>query len=459
MIGRLRSYGLVLRTAMYVLPLIAFVLAGYVRAKFIKDGIGFSRNEILYLALFTTTVWAVVAERQKVTSIGKVSAENTGIKAALAASGITYVVILIALFVIHQFNFSRSYIILSALFLFILTAVVRSLFRVLISQFAELKAPMRLLVVGVGRAAAAAATQLERNEFVRCRVVGYIRLRGEEIQVADAPVFRLGETERIESANPESIVIALSPEQLGDFGLCIRKLRRLSKPIRVIVDVHSRLLVRDRVEQIGRLQMLDVDPGPTWSFQYHYAKRAFDLLFSSCALLVFGLPMGLVALAVKASSPGPVLFRQRRVGRNGKLFTMYKFRTMKMASSSDGDTQWTTQSDPRRTRLGTFLRRTSLDELPQFLNVLMGEMSVVGPRPERPHFVREFRNNIASYDTRHYVNVGMTGWAQVNGLRGDTSISKRIQYDLYYLQHWTLQFDLKIIWLTLFGGFAGKNAY
>jgi exopolysaccharide biosynthesis polyprenyl glycosylphosphotransferase len=262
----------------------------------------------------------------------------------------------------------------------------------------------------------------------------------------------------MEAADIEAIVIALPPDRYRDFGACIRKLRRLSKPIRVTIDIGPKMLVRDRVVQIGHLQMLDVDPGPTSSFQYHFEKRVFDLLFSSLVLVVSALPMLFIAIAIKATSPGPVMFKQRRVGRNGRLFTMYKFRTMK-AAGGEGDTRWTTEYDPRRTSLGTFLRKTSLDELPQFFNVLRGEMSVVGPRPERPHFVSQFRNKIASYDTRHYVNVGITGWAQVNGLRGDTSISKRIQYDLFYLTHWTFQLDLKIIWLTMVGGFAGRNAY
>lgn len=138
---------------------------------------------------------------------------------------------------------------------------------------------------------------------------------------------------------------------------------------------------------------------------------------------------------------------------------MYKFRSMQVAPAEDGDSRWTAENDPRRTRFGAFLRRTSLDELPQFFNVLKGDMSVVGPRPERPYFVKKFRTDIALYQTRHHLNVGITGWAQVNGLRGDTSIQRRVRYDLYYLQHWSLMLDIRIILMTLWGGFMGKNAY
>jgi exopolysaccharide biosynthesis polyprenyl glycosylphosphotransferase len=192
---------------------------------------------------------------------------------------------------------------------------------------------------------------------------------------------------------------------------------------------------------------------------YFLFKRIFDMVFSSAVLLVLAIPMLAIALAIRVTSRGPILFRQQRVGRNGKVFTMYKFRTMRVASTHEGDTLWTGEDDPRRTAIGTFLRKSSLDELPQFFNVLKGEMSVVGPRPERPHFVGKFRKNITLYQTRHHLDVGITGWAQVNGLRGDTSIPKRVRYDLYYLHHWSLLFDMRIILMTIWGGFMGKNAY
>jgi lipopolysaccharide/colanic/teichoic acid biosynthesis glycosyltransferase len=152
---------------------------------------------------------------------------------------------------------------------------------------------------------------------------------------------------------------------------------------------------------------------------------------------------------------------QERIGLNGKPFKMYKFRTMHMSEtdSEEGDTRWTTQDDPRRTWLGVFLRKTSLDELPQFINVLKGDMSVVGPRPERPHFVRQFLQDVARYNHRHCLKVGITGWAQVNGWRGNTSINKRIEYDLYYLQNWSFTFDLRIIVMTIFSALIDRNAY
>ena len=169
--------------------------------------------------------------------------------------------------------------------------------------------------------------------------------------------------------------------------------------------------------------------------------------------------MLLIAVAIRLTSPGPVLFVQDRVGLNGRLFRMYKFRTMKAGGPTDSDTEHTTANDPRRTRLGAFLRASSLDELPQFFNVLRGDMSVVGPRPEMPYFVKKFQYEVVQYNTRHYLKVGITGWAQVNGWRGDTSIAKRVECDLHYLRNWSLWFDIRIICATLWRGFFSKNAY
>jgi exopolysaccharide biosynthesis polyprenyl glycosylphosphotransferase len=167
----------------------------------------------------------------------------------------------------------------------------------------------------------------------------------------------------------------------------------------------------------------------------------------------------LIAAAIKLTSRGPVFFSQERVGLNGRVFRMLKFRTMRVGSREEGDTRWTCDNDPRRTTVGVFLRKTNLDELPQFLNVLKGDMSIVGPRPERAHFVERFLEEFDRYNFRHTFKVGITGWAQVNGWRGDTSIAKRVEYDLYYLLNWSLTFDLQIITMTLLRIFNSKNAY
>jgi Undecaprenyl-phosphate glucose phosphotransferase len=459
MIDHLRRYSLVLRIIIIALPVVSFSLAGNILVHWIGHKPGFLSPNYLYLALFTTMVWAIVAEWQEVTSITKVTVENTGLRASFSAWGITSVIEIVTLFFVHEPFYSRLFLVLSALILLCLAVSVRTLFRIMIRQLAGRRPPVKVIIVGVSRFAARAAVRLLRDEFVHCQIVGYIRMPGEEIRVSNAPVLELTDMEAIEKLNADDILIAVSPDLYSDLRRCIAKLEVLGMPIRIIVNSGNGMKVRSRVFELGRLQMLDLDPGPTSSVGYFLVKRAFDLVFTVSVLALFAVPMLIIAIAIKLTSRGPVLFKQQRVGKFGKLFTMYKFRTMRVSSTAEGDTGWTAESDPRRTWVGAFLRAASLDELPQFFNVLKGEMSVVGPRPERLHFVRKFRTDITFYQTRHHLNVGITGWAQVNGLRGDTSIQRRVRYDLYYLQHWSLLFDIKIILMTLFGGFMGKNAY
>jgi exopolysaccharide biosynthesis polyprenyl glycosylphosphotransferase len=187
-------------------------------------------------------------------------------------------------------------------------------------------------------------------------------------------------------------------------------------------------------------------------------KRVMDVVLSAVALLVLSPVFAVIALVIKLTSPGPVLYRQERCSLNGRPFKMLKFRTMNVHAEAGGP-QMTSRNDPRRTRFGSFLRATNLDELPQLVNVLKGEMSLVGPRPERPVFVREFQRTVPNYMARHAVKCGMTGWAQVNGWRGNSSLRKRVQYDLYYITHWNPWFDLRIMLLTVWHMLFGKQRH
>ena len=188
-------------------------------------------------------------------------------------------------------------------------------------------------------------------------------------------------------------------------------------------------------------------------------KRAVDIVGALVGIILFSPVMLVTALLVRLTSEGPVIFRQERVGLHQRPFRMYKFRSMRLQVDDEERKEWTTKHDPRVTAVGRFIRKTSIDEMPQFFNILKGDMRLVGPRPERPFFVEKFREEIPHYMIKHQVRPGLTGWAQVNGLRGDTSIERRIEYDLYYIENWTLGFDLKIMFLTIFRGFVNKNAY
>jgi exopolysaccharide biosynthesis polyprenyl glycosylphosphotransferase len=188
-------------------------------------------------------------------------------------------------------------------------------------------------------------------------------------------------------------------------------------------------------------------------------KRAVDIAGSALGLLVLSPLLLLLALAVKLTSPGPVLYRQKRMGLDGRVFHMLKYRSMRMDAEKECGPVWACPDDPRRTKLGSFMRRTSLDELPQLINVLRGEMSLVGPRPERPEFIAEFKTNVPHYMMRHMMKAGITGWAQINGWRGNTSLEKRIEHDLYYIKNWSLGLDFRIMALTLVRGVLHPNAY
>ena len=188
-----------------------------------------------------------------------------------------------------------------------------------------------------------------------------------------------------------------------------------------------------------------------------YIKRGIDFCLALIGLVIAAIPMAIVAIAIKAESKGPVIFKQDRIGYKGKVYKMYKFRSMCVGAEKGG--VYSDNKDSRVTKVGKFIRATSIDELPQLFNILKGEMSLVGPRPERPFFVEKFREEIPRYMVKHQVRPGLTGWAQVNGYSGDTSIRKRIECDLYYIENWSVGFDIKIMFLTIFKGFINKNAY
>ena len=229
--------------------------------------------------------------------------------------------------------------------------------------------------------------------------------------------------------------------------------------IHLVPDVFSLVPARGGVEEFEMIPFIHLRESRLYGWN-RVLKRGFDLLFGAVGLAIVAPVMLAIGVALKLTSPGPVLYQQERMGVDGRRFKMLKFRTMRVNAEEETGPVWARPDDPRRTALGVFLRRTSLDELPQLFNVLRGEMSLVGPRPERPSFVEEFRRRVPGYMLRHKVKAGITGWAQINGWRGNTSIEKRIECDLYYIERWSLGFDLKILLQTLWYGFRiNRNAH
>lgn len=256
----------------------------------------------------------------------------------------------------------------------------------------------------------------------------------------------------------DDAILALVGDQRDVLGALAAECENHGVHVRIVPDLFPLVQSETQVASLDGIPLVNVRPYRTEDFSYVVFKRAFDMAFSVAVLILLSPFLLIIALLVKLTSEGPVLIIQERVGLNARKFKLYKFRTMRNRPASETESHWTTRNDASVTRLGRWLRRSNLDELPQFLNVLKGDMSIVGPRPERPFFIERFRQQIPGYMLRHYVKCGITGWAQVNGWRGDTSIQERVVHDLYYIRNWGLRFDLKIILLTLTRSFFHRNA-
>ena len=412
------------------------------------------------IMLLTTIVWAIAAEESGLWNVEQLYARDKKSRRLLEALAFTYVVVMAAGFLYRGASYSRLVVAISAISLFCLATIARILFRVFLEFLRKSgRSEVKILMVGTDRFARRVATTLQQGEVLPCHVVGFVRLPDQAIAV-DGSVYEADQIPNFSNGHAiDDVIIALPAVRLSDVQKIAPALEKLCVPTRVVIDLGEGVGIRDRLIDLGDIHMLDIQPTLAETGPYLVQKRIFDISFSVLILLLTSPIALLVALAIKLTSPGPVFFSQERVGLNGRVFRMYKFRTMRMGGREESDTRWTSASDPRRTAVGVFLRKTNLDELPQFLNVLKGEMSIVGPRPERPHFVEKFLGEFDRYNARHMFKVGITGWAQVNGWRGDTSIAKRVEYDLYYLRNWSLTFDLQIMTMTVMRIFNSKNAY
>lgn len=329
-----------------------------------------------------------------------------------------------------------------------------------------------VVVIGTGRLGQIVARTLDRNPWTGLKVDAFIE--HHERQRLDTCLNRpvlsgLAELERVlEETRPDAVYVALPAKQAATMPDVLARLEKFPVDVRIVPDVNPRYVPQSMaVSELDGMPILSYRESPTTGFG-GVSKRALDLAGALVAIILFAPLMLLVSIAVLLSSPGPVVFKQRRVSLGGQVFHCYKFRTMfhtddegaaQDSSRPKGLGDWTQPNDPRVTPIGRWLRKTSLDELPQLLNVLVGDMSLVGPRPERPELIERFREDWRGYMLRQHVKAGMTGWAQVNGHRGNSSLRKRLQYDLFYVKNWSITFDMKILVLTLFRGFVHKNAY
>ncbi len=319
----------------------------------------------------------------------------------------------------------------------------------------------RVLILGAGRAGRQLEESFRQYPWMGFEVVGFLDDRKGHLPDVVGGIDEAEEVvDRFEaSGRPiDYVYIALPVAALQRIESIVDGLATRLTHVCLVPDLFHFDIVNSRISDVDGLPVIHLIDEAPLEFG-RLAKRVIDVVFSAVLLIVLSPLFIVIAIAVKLTSRGPVFYRQRRMGLNGQKFDMLKFRSMPVDAEADSGAVWARPGENRATPVGRILRRTSLDELPQFINVLKGDMSVVGPRPERPVFIEQFRDRVPRYMLRHKVKAGITGWAQVNGWRGNTSIEKRIEYDLYYIQHWSLRLDLKIMLMTLWSGFVHKNAY
>ena len=359
----------------------------------------------------------------------------------IRANGIGFMIFILVLYFIKQEHFSRQ---MLCIFFFInisLEFASRYLIRTILWKMRKQGLNQKhILMIGESQMAEQYMDRLRENPKWGYQV--FAHLKDEE------------KLERILEGNElDEVVIALRAEDYGKLERIVDVCEKAGVHTKMIPDFGNVISTRPYIEDVQGIPVIHVRRVPLNIMRNRAAKRAVDLIGATVAIILFSPVMLLTVLVVALTEEGSVIYRQERVGLHNQVFYMYKFRSMIMQDEEKEKAEWSTRNDPRITPVGKLIRRTSLDELPQLFNVLKGEMSLVGPRPERPQFVQKFRDEIPRYMVKHQVRPGMTGWAQINGYRGNTSIEKRIEYDLYYIENWTMVFDMKILILTIFKGF------
>lgn len=358
-------------------------------------------------------------------------------------------------------HFSRQMVMLFFVFNILLETAERNIIRIFLRSFRSKGYNQKhILLIGYSRATESFIDRVNANPEWGYKVRGILdnnRTDGyKDIQV-------IGKIDALQSFleqnDLDEIAITLSIAEYKDLEKIVSCCEKSGVHTKFIPDYNNMIPTKPHTEDLQGLPVINIRHVPLNDAFYATIKRAVDVFGAVVAIILFSPLMILTAVIIKLTSKGPIIYSQERVGLHNRPFKMYKFRSMAVQSPSKEQSQWTTPNDPRVTPIGQIIRKTSIDETPQFFNVLRGDMSLVGPRPERPFFVERFREEIPRYMIKHQVRPGLTGWAQVNGYRGDTSITRRIEHDLYYIENWTLGFDFKILFLTVFKGFINKNAY
>ena len=367
------------------------------------------------------------------------------------------------LFLIKESDFSRGLIFIFTMINFVLTLCERTFIRVVLRDIRSRGMNLKhMILVGYSSAADGYIDRIFANPQWGYQIDGIL----DDNSVVgrhhhNVPV--IGNTDDIdrilEENDLDEIAITLGLDEYSKLKKIVASCEKSGVHTQFVPDYTDIIPSRPYTEDLLGLPVINIRYVPLSDTFNALIKRLMDIIGSLLAIILFSPVMLSTVIAIRRSSPGPLIFSQERVGLHNRPFKMYKFRSMKVQTDHEEQKGWTTKNDPRVTKVGKVIRKTSIDELPQLFNVLKGDMSLIGPRPERPQYVEKFREEIPRYMVKHQVRPGMTGWAQVNGYRGNTSIRKRIEYDIYYIEHWSVAFDIKILVLTVFKGFINRNAY
>lgn len=408
----------------------------------------------LYLALnYVSGLYVPMMTQRRYKEAGNIIKANI--------SGI--IIIIVILYVMKQNHFARNMLVVFCVLNIILDGLVRNIIRsALKKSIRDGKGVKDILLVGYSNSTEEFIDRVKEFPELGYRVIGILddtieigtAYRNVEIigKINDLP-------DLLEQNKAEEIAITLKLDQYYKLKGIVAACEKSGVHTKFIPDYYNVIPSKPHTEDMMGLAVVNIRSVPLSNPFFAGLKRLGDIAGSMICIAIFSPIMLVTVIGIRLSSPGTVLFRQVRVGLHNKEFEMYKFRSMVEQSPEDEKDKWTVKDDPRVTKFGRFIRKTSIDELPQLFNVFKGDMSLVGPRPERPQFVEKFREEIPRYMIKHQVRPGMTGWAQVNGYRGDTSIRKRIDYDLYYIENWSVGLDFKILFMTVFTGFVNKNAY
>ncbi|MFQ6111405.1 MAG: undecaprenyl-phosphate glucose phosphotransferase [Nitrospinota bacterium] len=446
--------------------LVAWLLAYYMRfhLEIIPLIRGFAPlGDYLILFPFVVIFWLAATRLSGLYRLSAGLSRRGELSGLTRSAAIAFLLLLALTFFYREQSYSR---VLMAYFLvlsIILLVVFRSLSWHVLARLRQRGFEVRrVLIAGAGPLAESLAERLSRHADLGFEVVGMLSEGGHGGEGKGARFPVVGSLKEAKSliarGGVNDLFIALPLEAHDEMDELLKSVADETVDIRVVPDFTEYMHLNPGIENFDGLPVVNLSESPLFGWN-RLIKRGADLIFATFSIIILSPLMALIALLVKLTSPGPVLYKQERMGLDGVRFQMYKFRSMRADAEADTGAVWAKPGDERRTKLGALLRKTSLDELPQLFNVLKGEMSIVGPRPERPVFVENFRRSVPGYMLRHKMKSGITGWAQVNGWRGNTSLEKRVEFDLYYIEHWSLRFDLKIMWLTLWRGLVSKHAY